>query len=40
MKVKIQEQENIKQVEVVILCKKQNTFVKRLANKIEQIAFL
>lgn len=39
MKVKIQEQEDIKQIEVVILCKEQTIFVKRLASKIEQIAF-
>ncbi len=39
MKVRIQEQENIKQVEVVILCREQTAFIKSLANKIEQIAF-
>lgn len=38
MKVRIQEQENIKQVEVVILCKEQSTFDNILAKKIEHIA--
>lgn len=39
MNVRIEEQENIKKVEVVILCKEQNTFVNFLAKRIEQITF-
>lgn len=39
MKVRIKEQEDIKKVEVVVLCEKQNSFVNLLAKKIEQIAF-
>ncbi len=39
MKVSINEQENIRQVEVVILCKELNSFVNILAKKIRQLAF-
>lgn len=39
MKVRIQEQESIKQVEVIILCREQTALVNRMAKRIEQLAF-